>query len=183
LECAYTWLCPAGCAQSREQRLIDSTRTVDMQRRLFHEKSTHALDAQVRERAAKDLRCAGGRVVRRAGCTPNAHFCPCVRPPWNRRCGETVRDRRHTALWCAPLQPSFLHEGTLRDYQLDGLNWMVYSWARDHNIILADEMGLGKTVRAPPPLPWLPGASHARFRQTTSSWSACLFVWLLGFSV
>ena len=37
--------------------------------------------------------------------------------------------------------------GTLRDYQLDGLNWMVYSWSRGCNGILADEMGLGKTVQ------------------------------------
>lgn len=35
----------------------------------------------------------------------------------------------------------------LRDYQLDGLNWMVYSWSQDRNVILADEMGLGKTVQ------------------------------------
>ncbi|KAL4856079.1 Protein CHROMATIN REMODELING 5 [Chlorella vulgaris] len=44
-------------------------------------------------------------------------------------------------------QPDFLKGGTLRDYQLDGLNWMVYSWSRDCNGILADEMGLGKTVQ------------------------------------
>jgi chromodomain-helicase-DNA-binding protein 1 len=45
-------------------------------------------------------------------------------------------------------QPDFLKgEGTLRDYQLEGLNWMAYSWARGVNGILADEMGLGKTVQ------------------------------------
>ncbi len=37
--------------------------------------------------------------------------------------------------------------GQLRDYQLDSLNWMIYSWSEDRNIILADEMGLGKTVQ------------------------------------
>ncbi len=37
--------------------------------------------------------------------------------------------------------------GTLRDYQLQGLNWMVYSWSKGCNGILADEMGLGKTVQ------------------------------------
>ena len=30
--------------------------------------------------------------------------------------------------------------GKLRDYQLEGLNWMVYSWSQDRNAILADEM-------------------------------------------
>ena len=45
-------------------------------------------------------------------------------------------------------QPDFLQGGgTLRDYQLEGLNWMAYSWARGVNGILADEMGLGKTVQ------------------------------------
>jgi chromodomain-helicase-DNA-binding protein 1 len=45
-------------------------------------------------------------------------------------------------------QPDYLKgEGTLRDYQLQGLNWMAYSWARSINGILADEMGLGKTVQ------------------------------------
>lgn len=29
------------------------------------------------------------------------------------------------------------------DYQLDGLNWMRYSWSERKNCILADEMGLG----------------------------------------
>jgi SNF2 family DNA or RNA helicase len=35
----------------------------------------------------------------------------------------------------------------LRDYQLHGLNWMAYLWAKNNNGILADEMGLGKTVQ------------------------------------
>ncbi len=32
----------------------------------------------------------------------------------------------------------------LRDYQLQGLNWMVYSWSQDRNVILADEVGRGE---------------------------------------
>ena len=44
-------------------------------------------------------------------------------------------------------QPAWLKAGTLRDYQLEGLNWLVYSWSKGHNSILADEMGLGKTVQ------------------------------------
>ena len=34
----------------------------------------------------------------------------------------------------------------LRDYQLNGLNWMVHGWCKENSVILADEMGLGKTV-------------------------------------
>ena len=37
---------------------------------------------------------------------------------------------------------------TLRDYQLDGLNWLANSWCKQNGVILADEMGLGKTVQA-----------------------------------
>ena len=36
---------------------------------------------------------------------------------------------------------------TLRDYQLEGLNWLVYSWCKHNSVILADEMGLGKTIQ------------------------------------
>ncbi|CAH0562488.1 unnamed protein product [Brassicogethes aeneus] len=35
----------------------------------------------------------------------------------------------------------------LRDYQMDGLNWMIHSWSKDNSVILADEMGLGKTIQ------------------------------------
>lgn len=30
-------------------------------------------------------------------------------------------------------QPEYLQQGQLRDYQLEGLNWMVYNWARGVN--------------------------------------------------
>eukprot|EP01119_Soliformovum_irregulare_P006887 TRINITY_DN1929_c1_g1_i2.p1 TRINITY_DN1929_c1_g1~~TRINITY_DN1929_c1_g1_i2.p1 ORF type:complete len:1376 (+),score=395.63 TRINITY_DN1929_c1_g1_i2:257-4129(+) len=42
----------------------------------------------------------------------------------------------------------WLKGGDLRDYQLEGLNWLYYSWANNTNCILADEMGLGKTVQS-----------------------------------
>lgn len=53
--------------------------------------------------------------------------------------------QRHRAL---QEQPAFLKGGgKLRDYQMQSLNWMIYSWLNNTNIILADEMGLGKTVQ------------------------------------
>ncbi|KAK4780663.1 hypothetical protein SAY87_016769 [Trapa incisa] len=45
-------------------------------------------------------------------------------------------------------QPEWLKGGRLRDYQLEGLNFLVNSWRNDTNVILADEMGLGKTVQS-----------------------------------
>ncbi|XP_074581940.1 ATP-dependent helicase BRM-like [Curcuma longa] len=44
-------------------------------------------------------------------------------------------------------QPSMLRFGTLRDYQLVGLQWMLSLYNNKLNGILADEMGLGKTVQ------------------------------------
>ena len=35
----------------------------------------------------------------------------------------------------------------LRDYQLQGENWLIWNWYQRQNSILADEMGLGKTVQ------------------------------------
>lgn len=35
----------------------------------------------------------------------------------------------------------------LRDYQMQGLNWLVLSWCKENSVILADEMGLGKTIQ------------------------------------
>lgn len=44
--------------------------------------------------------------------------------------------------------PTYIENGTMRPYQITGLNWMIAM--HDHNLsgILADEMGLGKTLQA-----------------------------------
>lgn len=34
----------------------------------------------------------------------------------------------------------------LRDYQLEGVNWLLWNWWHRRSCILADEMGLGKTI-------------------------------------
>ncbi|XP_011474443.1 chromodomain-helicase-DNA-binding protein 2 isoform X2 [Oryzias latipes] len=46
-------------------------------------------------------------------------------------------------------QPTYIGDENLelRDYQLDGLNWLAHSWCRCNSVILADEMGLGKTIQ------------------------------------
>ncbi|XP_078487600.1 chromodomain-helicase-DNA-binding protein 1 [Ciona intestinalis] len=36
----------------------------------------------------------------------------------------------------------------LRDYQLQGVNWLAHSWCKGNSVILADEMGLGKTIQS-----------------------------------
>lgn len=44
-------------------------------------------------------------------------------------------------------QPSLLEGGTLKSYQMAGLEWMVSLYNNHLNGILADEMGLGKTIQ------------------------------------
>ena len=44
-------------------------------------------------------------------------------------------------------QPSILVGGTLKEYQLKGLQWMVSLYNNKLNGVLADEMGLGKTIQ------------------------------------
>ena len=47
-------------------------------------------------------------------------------------------------------QPDYLSStsgGKLHAYQLEGLNWLRFSWSQGTDVILADEMGLGKTIQ------------------------------------
>jgi chromodomain-helicase-DNA-binding protein 4 len=47
-------------------------------------------------------------------------------------------------------QPRFVDTASglaLHEYQLEGLNWLRYSWGQGIDTILADEMGLGKTIQ------------------------------------
>ncbi|XP_034016012.1 chromodomain-helicase-DNA-binding protein 4-like isoform X2 [Thalassophryne amazonica] len=62
------------------------------------------------------------------------------RPPENPVVDPTIKFDR---------QPDYLDAtgGTLHPYQLEGLNWLRFSWAQGTDTILADEMGLGKTVQ------------------------------------
>ncbi|KAK5613971.1 choline dehydrogenase 4 [Crenichthys baileyi] len=62
------------------------------------------------------------------------------RPPENPVIDPTIKFER---------QPDYLDStgGTLHPYQLEGLNWLRFSWAQGTDTILADEMGLGKTVQ------------------------------------
>ena len=44
-------------------------------------------------------------------------------------------------------QPKMLRYGTLKSYQIKGLQWLVSLYVNNLNGILADEMGLGKTIQ------------------------------------
>lgn len=44
--------------------------------------------------------------------------------------------------------PSYKNNNSLRKYQLEGLNWLLFCWYNRQSCIIADEMGLGKTVQS-----------------------------------
>jgi SNF2 family DNA or RNA helicase len=41
-----------------------------------------------------------------------------------------------------------VHDISLRDYQVEAVNWLLYMYANNRSCILADEMGLGKTIQS-----------------------------------
>ena len=43
---------------------------------------------------------------------------------------------------------ALISHGKMREYQVEGLNWLIRSYHRGLNGILADEMGLGKTLQS-----------------------------------
>eukprot|EP00808_Paulinella_micropora_P023964 g38931.t1 len=46
-----------------------------------------------------------------------------------------------------PESPVYKSGHRLRDYQVEGLNWLIKNYLEQRNCILGDEMGLGKTVQ------------------------------------
>ncbi|XP_035428243.2 chromodomain-helicase-DNA-binding protein 8 [Cygnus atratus] len=46
------------------------------------------------------------------------------------------------------LSHEYKNHNQLREYQLEGVNWLLFNWYNRRNCILADEMGLGKTIQS-----------------------------------
>ena len=61
---------------------------------------------------------------------------------WQERVAKLSAARPPTAV-----QPPAMLHATLRDYQLEGLNWLSFLWDNGFGGILADDMGLGKTLQ------------------------------------
>ncbi|RKP38464.1 SNF2 family [Dimargaris cristalligena] len=63
---------------------------------------------------------------------------------------ELLEGETHTSNQVAQVfsdSPRYVEGGTMRDYQVQGLNWMISLHNNNINGILADEMGLGKTLQ------------------------------------
>ncbi|CAI5729820.1 unnamed protein product [Hyaloperonospora brassicae] len=63
---------------------------------------------------------------------------------WKRRPRPSIREYRKLEE-----SPRFGEDQSLslRAYQLEGLNWLLWNWYNERPSILADEMGLGKTIQ------------------------------------
>lgn len=70
--------------------------------------------------------------------------------PWKKRDRALAVGRRpDPSQWSRLTEsPVYKSDNTLRPYQLEGLNWLVYCWMHKQSSIIADEMGLGKTVQS-----------------------------------
>ncbi|KAG0140791.1 hypothetical protein CROQUDRAFT_664695 [Cronartium quercuum f. sp. fusiforme G11] len=86
--------------------------------------------------------------------------------------------------------PSYVKGGTMRDYQVQGLNWMVSLFHNGINGILADEMGLGKTLQT---ISFLGYLKHHRAlsgphlvivpKSTLDNWHREFNFWVPGFNI
>lgn len=86
--------------------------------------------------------------------------------------------------------PAFVKGGKMRDYQVQGLNWMISLYQNGINGILADEMGLGKTLQTISFLGWLKFyRDRPRFhlvvvpKSTLNNWAREFAHWVPGFNV
>ncbi|XP_032906024.1 chromodomain-helicase-DNA-binding protein 2 isoform X7 [Amblyraja radiata] len=89
------------------------------------------------------------------GALISRNFQACIDAFHNRHSSKTIPSKDCKVLKQRPrfvalkTQPSYIgSEGLeLRDYQLEGVNWLAHSWCKCNSVILADEMGLGKTIQ------------------------------------
>lgn len=86
--------------------------------------------------------------------------------------------------------PPYVKGGTMRDYQIQGLNWMISLYQNGINGILADEMGLGKTLQTISFLGWLREFKATRGyhlvvvpKSTLDNWRREFEKWVPGFEV
>ncbi|GMG98953.1 hypothetical protein Nepgr_000793 [Nepenthes gracilis] len=68
--------------------------------------------------------------------------------PKNASHDATELQKKHKEFQHYECSPEFLAGGALHPYQLEGLNFLRFSWSKQTHVILADEMGLGKTIQS-----------------------------------
>ncbi|CAA6659858.1 unnamed protein product [Spirodela intermedia] len=111
------------------------------------EKYLQKLGAKIQE-AKSTARCFGGEMD-----APDAAMSEKVRFQWTQKMKHYLESNEkyylmaHSVKETIEEQPVSLRGGKLREYQMNGLRWLVSLYNNHLNGILADEMGLGKTVQ------------------------------------
>lgn len=103
---------------------------------------------------------------------------------------ELLEDAEEEDAFTFDESPYYVKGGTMRDYQVQGLNWMISLYQHGINGILADEMGLGKTLQTISFLGWLKFFKNTpRFhlvvvpKSTLDNWKREFEHWVPGFKV
>ena len=102
---------------------------------------------------------------------------------------DTCKDESAAGVWLTR-QPACIQGGEMRNYQLEGLNWLISLYDRKINGILADEMGLGKTLQSISLIGYLRFTRHdpgpylvIAPKSTITNWSREFARWCPGLSV
>eukprot|EP01050_Picozoa_sp_SAG11_P007286 SAG11_NODE_601_length_8254_cov_12.333047_2_plen_445_part_00 len=113
-----------------------------------------AAEAAQRPDAAEGSVAGSGKAEAAAGSAAAAAAC---KSPGRRRMTEREEDEQYMKeqeeaeeeipRLSAEQTGLFISTGSMRPYQVEGLNWLVRLYHRGLNGILADEMGLGKTLQ------------------------------------
>ncbi|KGO49885.1 Zinc finger, PHD-type [Penicillium expansum] len=110
-----------------------------------------------------------------------------IHPPRPKELQRRLRDVRREEFdnsLILTAQPALVTGGKLMDYQMDGVNWLLYMFFQQKSAILADDMGLGKTIQVItffsaliekldcfPFLVVVPNATVPNWRREIKSWS------------
>ncbi|PKU27950.1 chromodomain-helicase-dna-binding protein 8 [Limosa lapponica baueri] len=88
-------------------------------------------------------RLVGPRIFSRPALSPSSGFFS-ASSPWS-----SPQPRPQAGSWKKlELSHEYKNHNQLREYQLEGVNWLLFNWYNRQNCILADEMGLGKTIQS-----------------------------------
>ncbi|KIN93828.1 hypothetical protein M404DRAFT_35699 [Pisolithus tinctorius Marx 270] len=144
---------------ARLERILDKSFTYSqlLGEQMDKEKRTSALRAAM-AMSSKPKSTNASTTTRRRGALQRAPRkrprCSDLEPEHNTKDADEVKEEATNPDANDPLaprpkflQPSLITGATLKDYQLDGVEWMVSLDKNGVSGILADEMGLGKTLQ------------------------------------
>ena len=103
---------------------------------------------------------------------------------------EMLQEETEDQVFTFRESPGYVQGGTMKDYQIQGLNWLISLYHNGINGILADEMGLGKTLQTVSFLGYLkyycdtPGRHLIVVpKSTLDNWAREFDKWVPGFEI